>query len=403
METTRRSRTGARSQSHAPRPSDAGRQEHPSPIRHGRFPALCALLLVCGSPALVHAQQQQPAAVPVLVAKVERRAIEETRNFVGRVEAVDRVQVRARVTGYLEEVQFKEGESVKTGDHLYALERGQFEAAVKQAESELEKTKAAKVLTTIQLQRAEELLARNSGTVVARDQTLAADQTAAAAILGAEAALETAKINLRYTEISAPVSGRISRTNITKGNVVGPDSGVLTTIVSQDPMYVSFPVSQRDLQRAQEAGRRANTDAVKVRIRFSDGTIYDQVGEIRFVDVTVDRATDTVLVRATMPNPGGVLIDGQLVQVELARGAREEKVLVPQAALIADQGGVYVFIVEDNKAAVRRLKLGGARGSETIVEEGLSGGELVIVEGIQGVRPGIPVRAAPQPQTPSRS
>ena len=348
-----------------------------------------------------HAQQAAPATIAVGTVAAERRPIERSGVLVGRVEAIQRVEVRARVTGYLEEVLFKEGDMVKEGAPLYRIEKGLFEAAVTSAEAALERSKAAKVLTGLQLQRAQDLLDRNSGTVVARDQALAADQQAEGQVMGDQANLETAKINLGYTDINSPITGKIGKTNITKGNVVGPNSGVLTTIVSQDPMYVSFPVSQRDYLAARE--RSAKLGKIKVKIRFSDGRIYEQVGEINFVDVSVSRSTDTILVRATIPNPDGMLIDGQLVQVVLESGEPEEKVLVPQAALIADQAGIYVFVVEDGKAVVKRIKVGAEIGADVVVEQGLKGGEQVIVQGIQGVRAGAPVQAAPLPKIIDRS
>jgi len=163
-------------------------------------------------------------------------------------------------------------------------------------------------------------------------------------------------------------------------------------------MYVTFPVSQREFLRAAQNNRPTDVKSIMVRIRFSDGSVYDQLGEINFVDVTVDRTTDTVIVRATIPNPNGRLIDGQLVRVNLESEASEEKVVIPQAALIADQEGVYVFVVEDGKAVVKRVKTGGESGADVVIEAGLSGGEPVIVEGLQGVRPGIAVRATPLPQ-----
>jgi len=358
---------------------------------------LCAAVLICGFAVPAHAQQQAPGTIPVNVVKAERRPIAKTFDFVGRVEAVNRVEVRARVTGYLEEVLFKEGEPIKEGAPLYRIEQGLFKAAVEQAQGALERSKAAKTLTVIQLQRAEDLLTKQAGTVVARDQALAADQQAQGAILSDEASLATAQINLGYTEIPSPITGRVGKTNITKGNVVGPATGVLTVIVSQDPMYVTFPVSQREFLRAQEAGREVDVTGIKARVRFSDGKTYDQLGRINFVDVTVDRTTDTVLARATFPNPKNSLIDGQLVRVMLEAGTPEEKVVVPQAALIADQGGVYVFVVEDGKAVVKRVKPGGEAGTGVVLDEGLSGGEQVIVEGLQGVRPGAAVRANPLP------
>lgn len=357
--------------------------------------AICIVFLVCGLAAPAGAQQAQPAAIPVGVVKAEHKSIEKTRDFVGRVEAVNRVEIRARVQGFLEAVLFKEGDPIKEGDPLYRIEKGLFQAAVEQADGALTRSKASKVLTEAQLTRAEDLLTKGAGTQVARDQAFAADEQAKGQILSDEANLQTAKINLGYTEIGAPVSGRIGRTNITKGNVVGPESGPLTVVVSQDPMYVTFPVSQRDFLRTQEAGHQVDVKAIKAGLRFADGSTYDQAGQINFVDVTVDRATDTVLVRATFPNPAGGLTDGQLVRVALESGTPQEMVVVPQSALIADQEGVYVFVVEDGKAVVKRIKPGRESGTDTVVEEGLSGSEQVIVEGLQGVRPGIPVKASP--------
>jgi membrane fusion protein, multidrug efflux system len=356
--------------------------------------AICASLPAYGQPAA-------PATVPVGVVKAEKKAVSKTADFVGRVEAVNRVQINARVKGFLEEVLFKEGDIVKEGAALYRIEQGLFTAAVEQAQGALERAKAAKTLTEIQLQRAQELMTRQAGTVVARDQALAADQQAQGQILSDQASLDTAKINLGYTDIASPITGKIGRTNITKGNVVDPTSGPLTLIVSQDPMYVTFPVSERDVLDAKRQGD--NVDSIKVKLRFSDGSIYDQTGEINFVDVTVDRSTDSVTLRATIPNPKGTLIDGQLVRVILEAGTPVEKIVVPQAALIADQEGVYVFIDDNGKAAVRRLKLGDESGTDVVVESGLSGGELVIVEGLQGIRPGAPVRASPMPAAPGRS
>jgi membrane fusion protein (multidrug efflux system) len=160
-------------------------------------------------------------------------------------------------------------------------------------------------------------------------------------------------------------------------------------------MYVSFPVSQREFLRAQAAGRQVDISNIKARLRFADGTAYQQEGSINFVDVQVDRNTDTILVRATFPNPAGTLVDGQFVRIEVERGKPEEKVVIPQAALIADQEGVYVFAVEDGKATVKRVKPGSATDTGVVIDQGLSGGELVIVDGLLLVRPGIEVRATP--------
>jgi membrane fusion protein (multidrug efflux system) len=371
-------------------------------MHHDRFVRALTLILVIGAlviGAVSSALAQQPATVPVGTVYAEKKSIAATNDFVGRVDATDRVEIRARVKGYLEAVQFKEGDVVKKGEPLYQIEKGLFQADVEQAQGALERTKAAKTLTAIQLQRAQDLLDKNAGTAVARDQALAADQQAEGAIMADQAALDTAKINLGYTDITSPITGKISRTNITVGNVVGPDSGVLTLIVSQDPMYVTFPVSQRDLLQARLSGAKAELGNTKIKIHFANGATYDQEGVVNFLDVSVDRATDTVLVRATMPNPKGALIDGELVSVTVQSGTSEEKVLVPQAALIADQEGVYVFAVDGGKAVVKRIKVGGELGANAIVDSGLNGGEQIVVEGLQSIRPGQAVQASPMPAT----
>jgi membrane fusion protein (multidrug efflux system) len=358
-----------------------------------RAAVIVAILLYCSTVPIL-AQTNEPAATAVGTVIANRKAVEKTANFQGRVDAIQRVEIRARVTGYLEDVLFTEGSTVKVGQPLYRIEKGLFEAAVEQAEGALERSQAAKALTTIQLQRARELLEKQSGTVVARDQALAADQQAAGTILQDEANLKTAKINLGYTEILSPIAGKIGKTSITKGNVVSPSSGVLTTIVSEDPIYVTFPVSQRTFLQARQAGN-TDTSSIKCRLRFADGSMYSETGAVNFVDVTVDRTTDTVLVRATFPNPKGVLIDGQLVVIVLEIGTPEQQIIVPQSALLADQEGVYLFVVANGKAAIRRVKPGGNSGADVVITEGLSGGEQVIVDHLQAVRPGMAVRAVP--------
>ncbi len=364
----------------------------------------CMLLALWGISSPANAQSAEtPAAIPVGVIIAERKPVTKTLDFVGRVEAIQRVEVKARITGYLEDIAFKEGEFVKEGAPLYGIEKGLLQAAVEQAEGELTKSKAAKVLTEVQVQRAEDLLAKSSGTAVARDQAIASDQSAQGAILVDEANLQTAKINLGYASITSPITGKIGKTNITKGNVVGPQSGTLTVIVSQDPMYVTFPVSQREFLRTQQAGHSIDITGIKATLRYADGSAYKHPGKINFVDVSVDRATDTVLARASFPNPEAGLIDGQLVSVVLESGTAEQKIVIPQAALISDQEGIYVFIVSDGKAAVRRVKTGGPSGTGVVVEQGLTGGEQVIVEGIQGLRRDVAVRATPLPPAPDRS
>jgi membrane fusion protein (multidrug efflux system) len=365
----------------------------------GAVVALCWI----SSPAIAQSNEATPQ-ISVGVATATRKPIAKSLDFVGRAEAIDRVEIKARVTGYLEAVEFKEGDLVKAGASLYKIEKGLFQAAVGEAAGALDRGKAAKVLSEVQLQRASELYERNVGSAVARDQARAADEQAKGTILIDQANLDTAKINLGYTDIVAPITGKIGRTSVGKGNVVTPESGPLTIIVSQDPMYVTFPVSQREFLRLQQAGLQLDVTKLKAGLRFADLSEYDQVGTLNFVDVTVNRTTDTVLVRASFPNPKGALVDGQLVHVTIKAGQPVEKVVIPQSALIADQQGTYVFIVDDGKAAVRRVKTAGeSGGTNIVVEEGLNGGEQVIVDGLQSVRPGAAVVATPVPQLQDRS
>jgi membrane fusion protein (multidrug efflux system) len=333
----------------------------------------------------------------------EQRPITQAREFVGRVEAIERVAIRARVTGFLQDVLFKEGDIVKQGDVLYRIERDTFEASLQQTRGALLEAQGRYANATAQRARTEDLVKTNAASRALLDERIADEKSAQGEVVVANANLKTASVNLGYTEIVSPITGEIGRTKLTVGNVVGPDTGPLTMIVSRDPMYVTFPVSQRALLRFREREGRDKERELAIRIRFSDGTTYSQIGRINFVDVTVDRATDTILVRASIPNPNGTLVDGQLVTVSVETDNPEEKVLVPQAALIVDQQGSYVFTVVDGKATVQRVQLEGESGPYAIVDQGLKGGEQVIVQGMESLRPGTPVRASPAAPPPSRS
>src|SRR6516164_8381557 len=359
--------------------------------------AICAVFFACASGVAAYAQGSAPTPVPVGTVKAELQAISKGWEFVGRVEAINRVDVRSRVKGYLEAVLFKEGDLVKEGDPLYRIEKGLFEAVVGQAEGALQKSKAEHELAVITRQRQEELFSKKVTPEQKLDEAVAYEGKTKGDVTTDEANLKAARINLSYTDILAPIAGKIGRTALTKGNVISPESGVLTTIVSQDPMYVTFPVSQREFVEAQESGRRGDLDLknIKVRLRYSDGSMYDQVGEFNFVDVSVDQSTDTLLMRAIIANPKAGLTDAQIMRVMVEGGTPEEKIMIPQSAMIADQEGVYVFVVEDGKAVVKRVKTGGDSGADVVVDVGLSGGEQIIIEGLESVRSGMPVRATP--------
>jgi membrane fusion protein (multidrug efflux system) len=356
-----------------------------------------AAIVIIALSALVAVRAQQPAIPTVSVITAEKRPVTESVRFVGRIQAIERVDVRARVTGYLDDVLFKDGDLVKVGTPLYRIEKGPFEAAVEQAKAAKLRAQALLENATLQLQRAEELLKTSATSVAVRDERMASQKAAQGDLTAAEAALKTAEINLAYTDINSPIDGRIGRTAVTRGNVVGPDSGVLTTIVSSDPMYVTFPVSQREFIRIFPPGKDRQTaiNNSKAVVQLSNGPVYQHAGKIDFIDVKVDQATDTVAMRATLPNPDGRLVDGQLVQVSVEGDKPEERIVVPQAALIADQQGIYVFVIEHGKAAIRRVKVGQTVGGSIIITEGLNGGELVAITGLQGLRPGLPVMAVP--------
>jgi membrane fusion protein (multidrug efflux system) len=354
--------------------------------------ALAFILLLS---AAAHAETPAAQAVPVGVVTATRQPVSPGATYVGRVEAIQHVNVQARVTGYLESVDFTEGTVVKEGDTLYHIESAPFVAAQLQARGALLQAQGQLTNATTQLARAEELLKTSAASVQTRDDRLAARLNAQGAVIIADADLRTATINLGYTTITSPITGRIGRTALTKGNVVSPQSGVLATIVSVDPIYVTFPVSQRAfLEFNEEKARRSAADLV-VRLQFSNGTEYDQLGRLNFLDVTVDRATDTIMVRAVVPNPNADLVAGQFMRVRVELKEPAQAVVIPQAALLIDQQGEYTFVAENGHAVVRRLKTGNEVGANVIIEDGVKEGEQVIVEGVMSLRPGVPVVASP--------
>ena len=357
-----------------------------------------AIMLVAAMLSLSSAADaQQPTGQPIPVGTVvaTKQPVNQASEFVGRVEAIDRVDIRARVTGFLQETFFKEGETVKEGDKLFLIDPAPFEAALQQAQGSLLQAQAMLTNSTVQRQRADVLVKTQATSEADRDQKVALERNAQGAVVIAEANQKTAAINLGYTTIVAPISGRIGRAKVTKGNVVGPDAGQLVLIVSQDPMYVTFPVSQREFLRLRQEGSKTRKGDYAVKLRFADGTSYDQDGKIDFVDVTVNKGTDTISVRARVANPANALTDGQFMRVAVQGDKPQEKIVVPQAALLADQEGLYVFVAQDGKAVVKRVRTGPEVGSGIAIEQGLSGGELVIAFGLQSVRPGAPVVASP--------
>jgi membrane fusion protein (multidrug efflux system) len=358
-----------------------------------------ALVVIAGCAAA--AAQAPPPPPAVSASPVANRQVTETGDFIGRVVAINRVDVVARVAGFIEERNFTEGQMVKTGDLLFRIEQDTYKAAVDQQEANLAKAKATEVNANLQLQRSQALVKNQNVPQSTVDQNLATEQAAQADILQAQALLEQAKINLNYTEIRSPIDGRIGLANFTVGNLVDPTSGRLAVIVSQDPIYVTFQASEADIiaYRKRVADSADKDPHVTVHIRLPDGTEYAHPGLTNFLDVQVQTDTDTVTVRAQMPNPDGVLIPGGIVGVIVERGKPRLTLLVPQSAVLLDQAGHYVLVVNDaKKVEQRRITTGSDHGKDVEVATGLKEGELVIVDGIQKVRPGQIVAATVVPE-----
>jgi membrane fusion protein (multidrug efflux system) len=341
-------------------------------------------------------QDQQSEAPPpppaVAVVAVIKQDIKPQVTFSGRVTARDKVEVRARVEGFLQKRLFTEGQDVKEGDLLLVLEQEQYKASVDEIKASIVKAKAALALADIEVTRASELVARQTGTQQRLDQAKATQTDARGEVARLEATLERAELQLSYTGIRAPIAGRIGRAIVTVGNVVGPSTGPLATIVRQDPIYVSFPVTQREMLEVRKEDKAGV--APTVYLNLADGSRYSEPGKINFVDVTVNPGTDTVQTRAEFPNPDRLLVDGQLVSVVVEEGSPDTVLMIPQQAMQIDQAGAFVLVVDKaDKVEVRRIEADQGPGARMIVTKGLTAGEKVIVEGMQKVRPGQVVQA----------
>lgn len=352
------------------------------------------------------ASAQGTAAAPAVgVVEVARRSITEKSEFLGRIEAINRVNILARVTAFMEKRRFTEGAEVSTNDQLYLLERGPFQAdldAKKAQVAQLEATLANAKLTT---ERQSILLNGPAGVRANYDTAISNQKSLEAQVQAAEAQVNLSQINLDYTDIRSPVDGKIGRTAVTEGNVVSPVTGTLTTIVSQDPMHVSFPISVRQALALRERyAARGIRDAVVIVLRLPDGRIYGQTGRLDFESNSITQTTDTLLLRGTIPNPQlyaapnpvRELTDGELVTVMLEGAEPVEVPAIPRAAVLSDQQGNYVLLVgPENKVEQRRIKVGQSTATIASVVAGLALGDKVIVEGIQRARPGQVVAPGP--------
>jgi membrane fusion protein, multidrug efflux system len=354
--------------------------------------ARCTAFLILAGAMAASAVWAQQGTTPlaVLVQPAEMRPIASQREFIGRAQAVDKVDLRARVQGFLGPRKFADGDLVKEGQLLFLIEPEPYQAAVEQREGQRAAAAATRINAELQYKRAEELARTKVGTEAVRDLRLAELEQANGALKEADAALRDARIKLSYTEVHSPISGRVGRAAASPGNLVGPETGVLTTVVAEQPMRVVFSVTQRELLEARHGGSSGET--LKARIRLADDSLYDEDGILDFIDVQVDPRTDGQILRATFANAKRALTEGQTVRVILEEKAAPEYVVVPVSVIATDQTGPYLFVIgADNKAEQRRIKMGIERDGMIAIEDGLKAGEKVIVQGQQRVRPGMVV------------
>ncbi|CCM76749.1 efflux RND transporter periplasmic adaptor subunit [Rhizobium mesoamericanum] len=336
--------------------------------------------------------QQPGAPLPaVAVAAVLQKEITPSDTYTGRVEAVDTVQIRARVEGFIEKRLFDDGADVKAGDLLVVLEKAPYEAQIGEIKGQITAAEGALRLAEIDVNRQRQLVEKQAAAQERQDVAEANHKQSFGQLQRLQASLIRAELNLSYTDIKAPIDGRIGRFAYSVGDYVTPSSDRLADIVKQDPIYVTFPVSTRVLlevrKRAEAQGR--DLAAVAIKLRLPDGSIYSETGRPNFLDVQADRTTDTVTVRAVFPNPRRILVDKELVGVIVEQVKPEQALLIPQAAVVIDQAGPYVLIVDkNNKVEQRRIRPGSQEGSDVAVTEGLKENEQVIIEGLQKVRPG---------------
>jgi multidrug efflux system membrane fusion protein len=361
------------------------------------FPLVAALAAAgCRKPA-----PPPPPPPQVTVSQPVRRSVVESREYSGRLDCVESVEIRARVRGFLEKIHFQEGTEVAKGALLYELESAGYQAAVESAEAEVRRLEAIAKQATSESDRATRL--RGTGAVSEEEyaaKTSARDE-ARANLEKAKAFAENARLDLSYTKITAPIKGRIGRTLVTEGNLVGyNDPTLLTTLVSMDPLYVYFEAPESDYLEYQRLIRDENVGSaeqsgVLIEVGLAIDTGFPHRGLINYRDNRVDRSTGTILIRGRLPNLQRILSPGLYARVRVPFGKPKERLLVPEAALASDQRGRYLLVVKpDNTVDYRPVTTGVAVDGLIVIEKGLNHDDWVIVNGLQKARPG----AAVEPQ-----
>jgi multidrug efflux system membrane fusion protein len=337
----------------------------------------------------------QESAVPVIVSAVRGREVRLWEEFSGRLEAVDRVDLRPRVSGAIKAIHFREGALVKAGDLLFSIDPAPYLAVVAQAQGQVALAQAKVSLANIELDRGQRLSGNHTISQSDLDQRQSTLAEAQAGLRSATANLDSAKLDLDYAEVRAPVDGRIGKINVTVGNLVaaGSASDVLARLVSVDPIYASFDASEELVTMAlSELPVRPGRSPPIEDIPVEAGTLADNgtplKGKLQLVDNEVSTGTGTIAVRAVFPNPGGMLIPGQFVRIRMGEATPQTRVVIPDRAIATDQDKKYVYVVDlQNRVSYRPVILGGLADGLRIVKSGLSDGDTIVVDGLQRVRP----------------
>jgi membrane fusion protein (multidrug efflux system) len=343
------------------------------------------------------------------VITVKPRSVALTTVLPGRTSATTLAEVRPQVTGIVQTRTFKEGGEVRAGAVLYTLDPATYQAAFDSAKAQLARAEANREATRLKAVRTKELVAQNFVSQQAYEDAAAALQLAEADVGAAQAAVESARINLANTKVTAPVSGRVGKSAVTPGALVTANqAGALVTIQQLNPIFVDVTQSSTDvlrLKRAMERGelRRTPSNEARVGLLFEDGTKYGREGALQFSDVTVDPTTGAITLRALFPNAEGILLPGMYVRATLEEGVRENAIVVPQQAVTRDNKGDAIAMVvgADGKVEQRKLQTARTIGSDWLVDSGLSPGDRVVVEGLQRARPGVVVQANEMSGTPA--
>jgi membrane fusion protein (multidrug efflux system) len=371
------------------------------------FSRLPLLLALAGAAAAAGcakkpAPPQKPPPSEVGVAVVQPESAPLTRDLVGRLSAFRSADVRARIAGVLVKRVYREGSDVKEGDVLFEIDPAPLKAALDASQAALAQAEATYTNNHIAAQRARELAPKGFVSKSDVDNAEAAERTAAAAVKQAQANVESAKINLGYASVRAPISGRAGKQQVTEGALVGQGEATLLTTIDQiDPIYVNFTLGVSDLEglrRANAAGRAtlAETGKAKIRLALPDGTEYGETGTLDFSDTTVDPATGAVSLRGQIPNPDHSLLPGMYVSLKATLGEQHDVFEIPQAALQRDAAGAYVLVVGGDGKVVRKdVTIDVARNGNWIVTAGLAAGDQVIASGIQRVKAGDAAKATP--------